>query len=67
MSEQEPKPPAYPGHSAAFGRILSTGHDSRQNVSSIGRYAKDLMQLRDDELVLRGAAMGLADPPRTTR
>jgi hypothetical protein len=44
----------YQGHTDAFARILDTGHDSHVNVGSIGRYADDLMQLRDDELVLLG-------------
>jgi hypothetical protein len=52
MAGEEPEPPKYPGHTAAFGRIMDAS-----GLAQAGNVVKavdlgDLMQVRDDELVL---------------
>jgi hypothetical protein len=52
MAGEEPEPRKYPGHTAAFGRIMDAS-----GLAQAGNVVKavdlgDLMQVRDDELVL---------------
>lgn len=56
----EPELPDYPGHTAAFGRIMRTSHEGQQRVSSLRSYVNDLRKLRDDELVLLGQVRAYA-------
>src|SRR5437660_7728706 len=49
----EPELPEYPGHSAAFGRIMRSQSGEMQNpVRALEPQVRDVMAVRNDELVL---------------
>ncbi len=54
MADEDPELPEYPGHSAAYGRILRLALPSAQGLSRAEEHGvvADLAKVRDDELVL---------------
>jgi hypothetical protein len=48
----EPELPEYPGHTAAFGRIMRTAYEGQTTVRSMAPLVIDLIKVRDEELVL---------------
>lgn len=48
----EPALPEYPGHTAAFGRIMRTAYQGQAAVSSMAPQVDDLMKVTNEELVL---------------
>jgi hypothetical protein len=59
MAEDEPELPEFPGHTAAFGRIMRLQGADQSIVRNVEPQVRDVMKVRGDELVLlsRLAAM----------